>query len=74
MCYAIWHHCMQDDVGNTALHTAVYNKKVDVLTLLLDQEGINLELKNSENQTPMEMAKEYGYAKIVQLLANHTGK
>lgn len=45
-----------DNIGYTALHYAVYNNDISLATWLIEQPGINLEVRNQEGLTPHDMA------------------
>ncbi len=51
---------------NTPLHFAVYMNAKDMVSLLL-RNGANKEIKNSEGQTPKELAIEEGFTYIAEL-------
>ena len=59
-----------DEVKNTLLHIAVINHNEDAVKLLLDK--IDLEVKNAEEKTPLDIAveKEY-YSLIVKIYFNN---
>lgn len=45
-----------DEIGNTALHYAVYYNDLLLATWLCHQPGINVEAKNQDGETPHRMA------------------
>ncbi|KAM7311320.1 rabankyrin-5 [Ixodes scapularis] len=46
----------QDGNGNTPLHRSIEAQNVDVFHLLLESKGVNLELRNNDQQTPLGFA------------------
>ncbi len=59
---------LKDSRGNTALFWAIYTGNLNFVQKLLAK-GANPNQINSTGETPLAMAKEYGQAKIVQLLS-----
>ena len=55
--------------NQTPLHYAAYSGKKDIVLSLL-QNGADPNIKNNENKTPSDNAKEKGYPKIVSLIGN----
>ena len=60
----------QDKFGDSALHNAARENKVDVVQLLLSQNGIVLELKNKEECTAVDIATNCGHDEIVAIIQN----
>jgi ankyrin repeat protein len=62
----------QDDHGNTPLHNASYHNSVDLLSILLDQEGSvrALGLRSSEGDTPLDYACTGGHIDIAKMVVN----
>ncbi len=48
---------LKDNLGNTPLHYAVLSSEVDVLKVLLDVKGVDLQQQNVDGQTPLEFAR-----------------
>lgn len=48
----------KDGLGNTALHYAVMNLSPNVMELILEQEGADVDLINKQGQTPLHAAVE----------------
>ena len=62
-----------DKDGNTRLHNAIMKDDVEYAHLLIDEEKINLNQKNSAGETPLTIAKNLGLSKIVSLIENKGG-
>ncbi|CAG2217454.1 ANKTM1 [Mytilus edulis] len=62
------HH--EDKEGNTALHLAVTNNKLQVAQSLLER-GSNVNGMNNCNQTPLSIAANNGDIQMVELLLKH---
>lgn len=60
----------QDNLGNTPLHYAVKNNLIDIARLLLKR-GADKNIRNSDKETPLDIATADGDAKMIQLLTNH---
>ena len=58
----------QDKAGNTALHRAIIMKSPEIVTILTDLQGIELDSKNSGEHTPLHMAIERRLYSIVDRL------
>ena len=58
----------RDSVGWTALHTACYYNHPDVVKILTQQDGIDVNVQNTAKNTPLHYACWWGYLKCVQLL------
>ncbi|MFJ6700845.1 ankyrin repeat domain-containing protein [Streptomyces sp. NPDC091272] len=56
--------------GYTALHDAVWHGHLEGARVLL-KAGARTDLRGRDGRTPREMAREYGYDELVQLLAEH---
>lgn len=54
--------------GNTPLHVAALNGQAEIVTLLLEQPGIDKTLTNNAGKTAADLAREKGFAEIAQLL------
>lgn len=54
--------------GNMPLHVAALNGYTDIVRLLLEQEGLDTTHTNNEGKTALDLAREKGFAEIVQLL------
>ena len=54
--------------GWTALHTACIYNKPDVVKILTQQGGIDVNVQDTDKDTPLHYACHYGYLKCVQLL------
>lgn len=57
--------------GNTLLHLAVLNNRVEMVKLLLSLPDIQTNTANNEGQTPLDMARARGYQEIITLLEFH---
>ena len=57
--------------GNMPLHVAALNGYTDIVRLLLEQEGIDTTRTNNDGKTALDLAREKGFAEIVQLLENN---
>jgi uncharacterized protein len=53
--------------GYTPLHDAVWHGHTDCVRVLLDA-GARLDLRGHDNKTPADLAREYGYDEILDLL------
>ncbi|KAI6646673.1 Leucine-rich repeat serine/threonine-protein kinase 1 isoform X1 [Oopsacas minuta] len=58
----------QDATGNTALHRAILQKSQKVVNILTELEHIDLDIKNSGEQTPLHMAIEGQLYGVVERL------
>ena len=58
--------------GFTALHWAAYKNNKNLVTLLLEQRGIELNTLDNDRQTPLMLAVERGSSEIVEMLV-HAG-
>ncbi|MCS5711213.1 ankyrin repeat domain-containing protein [Candidatus Berkiella aquae] len=56
--------------GETALHLAVINNRLEIVLLLL-KNGANIEAKNSNDETALHLATRRGNYKIIQQLLKH---
>lgn len=54
------------DEGNTPLHLATAWKQVDMVDLLLDRPGIDLNCQNTIGETPLMLAIKYGCTQIIE--------
>lgn len=63
----------QNKSSNSALHYAVKNKRIDIVELLLSH-GIDLNLRNLDNETPLSLAQHWDYKDIAELLSINGGK
>lgn len=52
----------QDIDGNTILHRAIQEQYIDLIQLLLDNDKINLRIKNKNNETPLLLSTDVGHA------------
>lgn len=57
----------QDADGNTPLHLAAYQSRGDVVSLLLDQPGVNDCITNNSGLQPIEMCKNLNIAQMMQI-------
>ncbi|WP_341812896.1 ankyrin repeat domain-containing protein [Wolbachia endosymbiont (group A) of Cephus spinipes] len=53
--------------GSTPLHVATQGNKPSTVKLLLNR-GARIEVKDSRNRTPLDLAKQEGYTNIVQMI------
>ena len=56
------------DDGCTPLFIAAHNGQVNMVRLLLDQEGVGVNIRQKDQATPLQAAASLGYAEIVKLL------
>ena len=56
--------------GSTALHIAIRNKQNEISNILLEQEGIDIEIENSIGDTPFIEAIETGNYAMVEIIYN----
>ncbi len=54
--------------GWTALHAACILNHPDVVKILIQHDGININVQDNINNTPLHKACRYGYLKCVQVL------
>ncbi len=59
---------MVDKDGNSLLHYAAKYDRKEILKLLLNQENINLNIKNNNLQTPLHFAAKYNREYIAKIL------
>ncbi|XP_064390774.1 ankyrin repeat domain-containing protein 2-like [Halichondria panicea] len=57
-----------DSFGWTALHWACVNNHPDVVKILTQQDGIDVNVRNTVKYTPLHYACYWGYLKCIQLL------
>ncbi len=57
--------------GNTVLHLAAAQGKLEIVKFLVKQEGINLKQRNFDNQKPIELAQASGQQHVVHVLEQH---
>ena len=57
-----------DSKGETLLHKACHASKLQIVTLLLQQDGIDISRKNNNEQTPLHIASKMGNVEAAQLL------
>ena len=58
----------QDADGNTALHQAVLNNKIDSIVDILKKGNAALSIKNKEGNTPLHLACKLGLRKLVEVI------
>ncbi len=58
----------RDSIGWTALHAACNNNQHDVVKILTQHDGIDVNVQTSSNYTPLHYACRWGYLKCVQVL------
>jgi ankyrin repeat protein len=56
----------KDDTGNTALHYAIYNYRLD-LVWILAVNGANFNLEANDGKTGLSIAQEHGYDEILRM-------
>ncbi len=54
--------------GWTALHRACFNNRADVVKVLTQQDGIDINVQDSHKDTPLHLACYNGHLKCVQLV------
>jgi ankyrin repeat protein len=60
----------QDEDGNTALHYAVECGHRDIVSLLLSQEKVRIDLKNNKGETAKQMSEGNDIQKLFANLSN----
>ena len=63
-----------DGDGLTALHHAVLNGYTHIVNALLARDGIDTDIKDRNGKTPLQVARELGFAELVQLLSPEPDK
>jgi ankyrin repeat protein len=58
--------------GETIIHEAVKQNKIDIIEHLLTYEHINLSIKNKNDKTAITLAQEKGFDKIASLLESYS--
>ena len=61
---------MPNQVGETALFSAVESGNLDVISLLI-KHGANVNAKNADYETPLHRAYKYGNLAVISLLVKH---
>jgi uncharacterized protein len=59
----------KDDLGNTPLHLAVDSGNANIVDFLI-KKGADKNIRNSEGERPLEMARKKQYLKIIEILSN----
>ena len=62
---------VQDRYKQTALHWAARIRSDKMIELLLSFDGIDIDLKDDDHCTPLELARRYECGRCVELLENH---
>ena len=60
----------QGNMGRTALMIAARNGLIEIVKLLLDVKGVDLELKSSRGLTAFDLAKRGGHDEIAEMIRN----
>ena len=60
----------QDFIGGTALHASVMSKSLDCVSVILESEEINTEMRTFEGNNALHMAVRFGLANVVKLLTH----
>ncbi|WP_143688847.1 tetratricopeptide repeat protein [Wolbachia endosymbiont of Laodelphax striatellus] len=63
-----------NDRGNTPLHVAVSKDHQDIVKLLLNVPGIDVNIQNKDGKTPLDIAKQSNKEKIIETLEEHLKK
>ncbi|XP_050026272.1 arfGAP with SH3 domain, ANK repeat and PH domain-containing protein [Dermacentor andersoni] len=58
---------VHNKAGNTPVHTAVLHNQTECIKLLL-RSGAAVDVKNADNKTPLDLAKERGYHTCLELI------
>ncbi len=58
----------RNSYGRTALHTACINNHPDVVKILTQQDDIDVNVQDTDKDTPLHDACYHGYVKCVQLV------
>ncbi|XP_077487926.1 arfGAP domain of ASAP isoform X3 [Amblyomma americanum] len=58
---------VQNKAGNTPVHTAVLHNQTECMKLLL-RSGAFVDIKNADNKSPLDLAKERGYHTCLELI------
>ena len=64
-------HNARDTGGNTALHHAVQRSQVEIVTALLKQAGIKVNITNKKGRTPAQLARRIKRRDLAQLIEAH---
>lgn len=59
----------KDDLGNTPLHLAIDSGNANVVDFLV-KKGADLNIRNSQGERPLDIARKKQYFKIIEVLAN----
>lgn len=59
---------IQDSIGNTPLHTAIWNNNIPAAELLLSNESIDITITDRSNRTPLCLAKTLRKNSFIMLL------
>lgn len=62
---------VQDRYKQTALHLAARITSGKMIELLLSFDGIDIDLKDDDQFTPLDLARKLGHSRCVELLENH---
>lgn len=57
--------------GSSALHMAVKNAQLETIKLLLDDDRVSANMRNSQLSTPVHVAAEQGALEVINLLVEH---
>ena len=60
--------------GMCALHWAAFNDKRNIVKILLDEYGANVDIVNNANNTALHLAAAKGHAAVVQMLLDHQAR
>lgn len=63
----------QDENGNTVLHYALRDRKVEYINFIIDKD-IDLEIKNNRDETPIRTTIKYGHFDLLKSLINAGAK
>ena len=59
--------------GFTPLHVVAEHGHADIVRLLLDKQGIDVNVMDDNNDTPLHVVVQHGHADVVRLLLDRQG-
>eukprot|EP00397_Hematodinium_sp_SG-2012_P017414 GEMP01017805.1.p1 GENE.GEMP01017805.1~~GEMP01017805.1.p1 ORF type:complete len:551 (+),score=149.73 GEMP01017805.1:560-2212(+) len=58
----------RDDRGNSVLHMAAWNARLEICELLMDEYALKVDVRDQKGWTPLQLASFYGHKKIITFL------